>query len=233
MVINPPVPSPSALTFDGRPVGNPSPPETLTLHNAGATSTGMLALNIKGPHAADFRLVSNSCTAPLAPNATCVLQVVFQPTAIGDRTAALVVTAGAGGSATAALIGSTLLNEIPRVQRRRPNTVNGGWALFSSDDEGLLLPPGRIARWASSSRPRSSVLATNVAPLLLQMEFRLPGTIGVPASAARRLPGGNYNRLVASTCNGLPGRSPARSICNALQPVRGASASGGSRRRWA
>ena len=136
MVINPPVPTPSALSFDGRPVGDASLPETLTLHNAGVVSTGMLALNIKGVTRPDFRLVNNSCAAPLPPNGTCMLQVVFQPKAIGERTAALWVTAGAGGKVTAALMGSTLLNEIPRVERRRPNIVNGGWALLPSDDEG-------------------------------------------------------------------------------------------------
>ncbi len=101
--------SPNPATFPtAEPVGTASAPLAITVTNSGGapltvnTSTG---LTIGGADAGDFSLGTNTCTAALAPAATCTINVIFTPTVIGTRNATLSVASTAFGVPQVALQG--------------------------------------------------------------------------------------------------------------------------------
>jgi virginiamycin B lyase len=80
--------SSAALNFGSQPVGTNSTAQTLTV-----TNTGSSALNIVSvAPSADFT-ETDTCTSssPLAPQGTCTVSVIFQPTASGSRTGTLTI----------------------------------------------------------------------------------------------------------------------------------------------
>jgi hypothetical protein len=78
---------------------------TFSLTNYGGSPTGILTAAVTG---AGFSITSNDCVAPLAPLATCKIQVTFAPVVAGIVTGALTVTDATPGSmpAVAALTGT-------------------------------------------------------------------------------------------------------------------------------
>lgn len=95
--------TPSSVTFLTSYVGSVSDPHIVTLQNTGRTSLGILGIGVASP---DFH-VTHNCGASLAPGATCMIFVVFQPTAAGVLSANVqVVTGLAAGPGLLPLIGT-------------------------------------------------------------------------------------------------------------------------------
>ena len=94
--------TPSTLQFGVHSLGAPSAPLIVVLANQ-----GNMALTISAISASSDYSATHNCVFPLAPNATCALNVVFTPTLLGTRTGALTVSDDATGSPhTVALSGS-------------------------------------------------------------------------------------------------------------------------------
>src|SRR5579864_7038419 len=82
--------TPSPLNFGSHAVGSTSTAQHLTLKNG---ETGFLAIsNISfgGANPGDFKQ-TNNCGAGIAQGATCTINVIFAPTAVGTRSATLSV----------------------------------------------------------------------------------------------------------------------------------------------
>jgi uncharacterized repeat protein (TIGR01451 family) len=87
--------NPSSLTFPSQPYGTTSQPMTVTISNPGPG--GPLAVDgvaLGGTDPGDFAITSDGCTgATLAVHANpCNVTVTFTPTAVGGRSASLVVS---------------------------------------------------------------------------------------------------------------------------------------------
>lgn len=81
--------------------------ESLVVTNTGNLPTGPVRVSIAGANAADFMILSTSCTGTsLAPGATCTVTMNFSGSgASGPKSALLSVTAVPGGTASTALGG--------------------------------------------------------------------------------------------------------------------------------
>jgi hypothetical protein len=97
---------PGRLGFDPNPadfgvvaVGTSSTALTVTVTNGGAVDLGITAVRIGGPNAAEFLILSDTCTNQvLASAATCTVSVSFRPTDAGTRTGSLDVDQSDGTS---------------------------------------------------------------------------------------------------------------------------------------
>jgi hypothetical protein len=101
------------LTFPAAYLGFPST-QTLTVTNNGTTGIAFNGVSVTGPAATDFSLAlpfplpPNYCASPgLAAGATCVMPVKFTPSAIGPRTATLLIPSGAINSLVAIPLSGT------------------------------------------------------------------------------------------------------------------------------
>jgi len=89
--------SSSSLTFSGQIVSATSQAQTITITNGGNSALTITGAGITGTNSGDFKM-TNGCGATVAPTANCTFQITFTPTALGNRTAALVISDNAIGS---------------------------------------------------------------------------------------------------------------------------------------
>ena len=85
--------SPTSLAFFGQVLGTSSPAQRVSL-----TNTGNASLTITGIVASGDFTQTNSCSAPVAPSASCAINVTFTPTAGGAAAGAITITDNASGS---------------------------------------------------------------------------------------------------------------------------------------
>lgn len=98
------------LSHDFGPVvaGTTSLPATFQVQNLGSASTGTIEASLSGAHPGQFTILTTAtgCQGKtLAGGETCAIEVVFEPTGSGDRTATLDVSASPGGAVSASLAG--------------------------------------------------------------------------------------------------------------------------------
>jgi sugar lactone lactonase YvrE len=88
--------STTLLNFGVQPVNTTSAAQQVTLTNSGTATLRFSGL-LTGPDAALFSKWSN-CTGPLAPGASCTVNIVFKPTTTNPASAALTITDNASDS---------------------------------------------------------------------------------------------------------------------------------------
>jgi hypothetical protein len=85
--------SPPSVSFGASTVGDYTGPQNVTLTNNGGSAEEVTNISFTGPGADDYFAVPQNCDGQgpiaIAPSASCVLQVYFQPGALGDRPATL------------------------------------------------------------------------------------------------------------------------------------------------
>lgn len=89
--------SPPAPSFPATTQGASSSPQTLTAVNSGNAPLQVSSVSLGGSNASQFS-ISSTCTAPLAPAASCAISLVFSPTASGQSSANLIIADNASGS---------------------------------------------------------------------------------------------------------------------------------------
>lgn len=89
--------NPTSLTFSSQTVGIASASQTITVTNGGSAALTINSIAITGANAGDFS-DTTTCTTSLAISASCVITVVFTPTASGARSASVTLTDSASGS---------------------------------------------------------------------------------------------------------------------------------------
>ena len=99
--------SPSSLAFELTTIGDVSLPAAFVVTNNGGSTTGALTVGKSGQNPNDFNIAGNTCTT-LAPGASCVVTVTFQPTGRGLRTASISVSGTPGGSVSVGVSGDAL-----------------------------------------------------------------------------------------------------------------------------
>jgi len=99
--------SPLDLTFGQQAIGTTSPPQNVTLTNAGSLTLTISNISITGANFADFAQ-SNNCPPSLGVNANCSISVTFTPSAAGIRSGAVSITDnGVGSPQSVSLTGTT------------------------------------------------------------------------------------------------------------------------------
>ena len=89
--------APGNLVFSNQPVEMTSTAQTVTLTNNGTTSLSISSFTLTGANSADF-VQNNNCSSSVAAGANCTIVVLFIPSAIGARAAALSITDSSAGS---------------------------------------------------------------------------------------------------------------------------------------
>ncbi|WP_406349785.1 choice-of-anchor D domain-containing protein [Streptomyces sp. NBC_00658] len=90
--------TPATLNFPETATGTRSAPETLTLTSTGTEPLFVHIATIGGTTPKDFEITADSCSdKQLAPETDCQIQVIFQPTATGQRQAVLKIPDDAAG----------------------------------------------------------------------------------------------------------------------------------------
>lgn len=86
-------------------IGETSPAQAFQITNTGGQASGALGVALDGASSSQFAIQSTNCGPALAPGASCTVNVVFAPTAAGDDSATLDLSATPGGTPSANLYG--------------------------------------------------------------------------------------------------------------------------------
>jgi hypothetical protein len=89
--------SPSKLSFGNQKVGTASAPQKVTVSNQGTAALSITQIYIGGTNQHDFTQ-TNDCPTSLKGGASCVVNVIFDPTKTGARSAVLRFIDDGGGS---------------------------------------------------------------------------------------------------------------------------------------
>jgi len=121
--------TPPTLSFPNQAVGFASVPKTATFKNTQTVSLTINSIAISGTDATDYAWLGGTCTAgALGAMKSCIITVVFTPTASGIRTATLTVTDSATTSPQSiALTGSGVA----------PVSLLPTTLAFGTEDEGV------------------------------------------------------------------------------------------------
>ena len=85
--------SPSSLSFGDQVAKTSSKPQRVTITNGGGKDLYINSVVLSGDEATEFSMQNDSCTgATIPPGKSCVVDVVFTPTAKDTRNASLVIT---------------------------------------------------------------------------------------------------------------------------------------------
>jgi hypothetical protein len=99
---------PGGVDLDPGVVGDVGGRVAIDIANIGFFPTQVTGIEVSGAHAADFHVVTQSCTnRALNPDASCTIEVEFRPTGGGYRSALLIAAGpfGTGLSYTSAVLG--------------------------------------------------------------------------------------------------------------------------------
>jgi len=118
---------PSSLHFATQAQGTSSAPQKAVLTNIGNADLVITRITIDGIHAPDFSQTNDCPVAPatLPGGASCTIQVIFKPSEIGDKTAALSIADNASGSPQSVPLSGTATPPVPAVSFT-PATLNFG-----------------------------------------------------------------------------------------------------------
>lgn len=89
--------------FGGIEVGVNSSTYVWTVQNTGDVATG--TLNLANTNSTEFQVASSTCTGSLGAGASCAVNVFLKPTAGGNRSGTLTLSATPGGSVALAMTG--------------------------------------------------------------------------------------------------------------------------------
>jgi hypothetical protein len=95
----------TALAFGNQTVPTTSANRAVTVTNTGTANLVVTGVTTTGTGATSF-VVANGCTAPVAPAASCTINVRFAPVSVGAKTATVAIANNAGGPRQVALTGT-------------------------------------------------------------------------------------------------------------------------------
>jgi len=98
--------SPSTLSFGNQLVSTTTSAQTVTITNTGSASLSVSGVSVPGTDSVQFTRI-NTCSAALAPNATCAISVTFTPASTGAKSASLSITHNGTGSPSSVSLSGT------------------------------------------------------------------------------------------------------------------------------
>jgi hypothetical protein len=127
-----PLVSPTALTFSNQNTGTTSSALTVLVTNRGAAPFLIDSTTISGLNPSDFSVLSNGCGSTVAIESSCTLSVLFNPQAVGSRSATLAIAEQASASIPALSLPSVQLSgtgcafSLSAGQANPPSVSDGG-----------------------------------------------------------------------------------------------------------
>jgi hypothetical protein len=104
--------SPVALDFGSLTNNTTSAAQTIIVSNSGSANLVVSGVTLAGTDSTQFAIVSNGCTT-VAPAGSCTINVTFNPTSSGVKSAAIGVAYNAAGSPSSVALTGTGLTPIP------------------------------------------------------------------------------------------------------------------------
>jgi len=206
------------LAYGNVLLGTTSLLRTVTVTNSGTSPVTVNPPTLSGTGASSFAVSANTCSGiQLQPEASCVIGLVFQPTAVGRLAVPLLVTGG-GSSLTIYLVGTGIVSptlSVTPASADLGNLVLGASAtqVFQvSNNSAAALTLTSIVVGMADGSTQTDFSQQNNCPATLASQTTCtitvtfaPSTIGLRKGAVSLLVnGGVLNQTLSITGTGLP-----------------------------
>ena len=176
--------SPSTVNFANQLVGTTSPPAPITVTNTGTGALVIASISFSGANAADFTQ-KNTCTAPIAPAASCLINVTFAPTAIGARTASMTIADNASNAPQSIPLTATAMNfaiDPPNVGATSATITAGQTATYQLNLQSIDGFAGPVTLTCSGA-PAGATCTVIPTPITLAANATAPFQVQVSTTA--------------------------------------------------
>ena len=119
--------TPDIANFGSQAVGTTSPAQDLTVRNIGTAPLTLGVITTTGPFTQ-----TNTCTAPLAPNASCTVSVRYAPLAAGSQSGKLLVPGNSQGVPPLVVLTGTGFVPVPAFSLT-PTSIGFGSVLLGEE----------------------------------------------------------------------------------------------------
>ncbi len=188
--------SPASLNFASQTVGASSAAQAVTVSNTGTIPVAM-TISVVGTNPSDFAETDNCSQSPLAGGKTCVINVTFDRTQSGPRSAVLMLSDNAPQTPQVLALGGTAVQAAATISPT--GTISFGGALA-----GTASPPVTVT--ITNSGAGAAILNVGVATINPPGSFTTVNncTAGVPAA-------GSCTLVVTFTPPAVPAAAPCGS----------------------
>jgi hypothetical protein len=176
--------SPSTVNFANQLVGTASAPVALTVTNTGSGALVIGSIAFPGANAADFTQ-KNTCTTPVAPAATCLINVTFMPSAVGSRTATMVLADNASNAPQSVPLTGPAMNFVidpPSVSATSATVTAGQTATYQLNLKSIDGFAGPVTLTCSGA-PAGATCTVIPAPITLAANATAPFQVQVTTTA--------------------------------------------------
>ena len=161
--------NPTSLSFGSQNLGTTSAPQPVTVTNSGSASLNFTAIQLTGPNANQFQIVTAGTTCQVgvavsAPSGTCAIEVEFAPNAAASANAAVTLTDDA----------SPTTQSVPLT-----GTGTGAVAGYSANSISF----GGVSVGTTSS-PQTATLTNNGNVALTISNVAIDPSVGIPGDFA-------------------------------------------------
>jgi hypothetical protein len=128
--------APATLAFGNQNLNTTSAARTITVTNTGFASLTVSGVTLGGTDAASFA-TTNTCAAPLARGATCIVNVTFRPITAGAKTASVNIASNdpesptkgvtVSGTGVAVVVPPVPTAVVDTFNRANANNLGAGW----------------------------------------------------------------------------------------------------------
>ena len=176
--------SPANVNFANQLVGTASPPVPITVTNTGTGALVIASISFSGTNPADFTQ-KNTCTPPVAPAATCLINVTFAPTAVGARTATMVLADNASNAPQSVPLTATAMNfaiDPPNVGATSATVTAGQTATYQLNLQSIDGFAGPVTLTCSGA-PAGATCTVIPTPVTLAANATAPFQVQVSTTA--------------------------------------------------
>jgi hypothetical protein len=117
---------PDPISFGTVALSSQSYPLTVYLSNVSANTVDVTSVTVSGTNAADYVISSAPCVGTIVSNNTCMLSMIFTPSAMGARVANLVVAISGVTTPVSVPLQGTGGNPIPTITALSPANIYAG-----------------------------------------------------------------------------------------------------------
>jgi hypothetical protein len=179
--------SQTSLSFGKESVGVTSPSQVVYVTNQGNTFVTISSIMITGTNATDFSESDNCRTYVrypyhswgLVPNSSCQITLSFKPSAVGTRTATVIITDSATGSPHKISLTGTGLNSLPTVTLLSPSSPTRGGAAFTLTVTGTKYVSTSTVQWKGKGLKTTYVSDKKLTASVPAIDIAKAGTASV------------------------------------------------------
>lgn len=167
---------PNPISFGTIALNSQSYPLTVYINNVSASTVDVTSITVSGTNLADYAISSAPCVGTIVGNNTCMMSMIFTPSAMGARVASLVIAVSGFTTPVTVPLQGTGGNPIPTITTLSPANIYAGSATTTVTINGTGFLSSSVASIQNVSLLTTYVSSTQIKAQIPASYLVQPGT---------------------------------------------------------